>query len=135
MCTCLHMPKTSVTCKKTCFVWLKKLQGVWQIARLKQRLLSFTFHKHEDPTRESYVFVISLVQWWKLYYIYIFFTKMMTDFDRSKRNTNNRTIVFLTSLLIALTWNILLVFSFWCKLISCFKQSTVILEKCFGHNI
>ena len=93
----------------------------------------FHFLYNTKILRENhvYLFVIWLVQWWKLYYIYIFFTQRMTDFDRSKRNMNNRTIVFLTSLLIALTWNILLVFSFWCKLISCFKQSTVIL----GHNI
>ena len=72
-----------------------------------------------------YLFVIWLVQWWKLYYIYIFFTQRTTDFDRLKRNMNDGTIVFLTSLVIALTWNTLLLFSFWHKLIqiiSCFKQ-------------
>ena len=37
--------------KKACFVWLRKLQDVWQIALLKQqRSLSFTFYK----TQRSY---------------------------------------------------------------------------------
>ena len=71
--------------------------------------------------KKSCVFVISLVQWWKLYYIYIFFTQRTTDFDKLKRNMNDGTIVFLTSLLSVLTWKILLLFSFWYKIISCFK--------------
>ena len=31
--------------KKARLVWLKQLQGVWQITRLEQRFLSFTFYK------------------------------------------------------------------------------------------
>ena len=83
----------------------------------------FRFLYNTKILREShvYLFVIWLVQWWKLYYIYIFFTQRTTDFDRLKRNMNDGTIVFLTSLLIALTWNILLLFSFWQKIISCFE--------------
>ena len=69
----------------------------------------------------THLFVISLIQWWKLYYIYIFFTQRATDVNRWKRNMNDGTIVFLTSFHIALTWNILLLLSFWCKIISCFK--------------
>ena len=37
-----------------------------------------------------------------IYCIYIFFTQRTTDFDELKRNMNDGTIVFLTSLLIAL---------------------------------
>ena len=36
-------------------------------------------------------------------------------------NMNNGTIIFLTPLLIVLNWKILLLFSLWCKIISCFK--------------
>ena len=73
--------------KKAHLVSLKKLQGVRQIAPLKQRFLSFTFYK----TQRSYekivnLFVISLVQWWKLYYIYIFSTQRRMDYDRLKRD-------------------------------------------------
>ena len=68
-----------------------------------------------------YLFVIWLVQWWKLYYVYIFFSQKTTDFERLKRNMSDGTIVFLTSLLIALTRNILLLFSFRQKIISCFE--------------
>ena len=57
-----------------------------------------------------YLFVIWLVQWWKLYCIYILFTQRTIDFHWLKRNINDGTIVFLTSLLVALTWNILLLF-------------------------
>ena len=41
--------------------------------------------------------------------------------DETRRNMNDGTIVFLTSLLIVLTWKILLPFSFWYKIISCFS--------------
>ena len=80
-----------------------------------------------------YLFVIWLVQWWKLYCIYIFFTQRTIDFHRLKRNMNDGTIVFLTSLLIALTWNILLLFSFWHKIISCFKLKS--LAQLFLKNV
>ena len=65
-----------------------------------------------------YLFFISLFQWWKLHYIFIFFTYIKKEL---KRNMNDGTIIFLTSLLIILTRKILLLFSFWYKIISCFK--------------
>ena len=44
--------------KKVRLVWLRKLQDVRQIARLKQQLyLSFTFYKTQGLTRKSYVFI------------------------------------------------------------------------------
>ena len=46
--TPLQTPKTLKTCKKARLVWLKKLQGMQQIAYLKQRFLSFTFYKCFD---------------------------------------------------------------------------------------
>ena len=108
--------------KKSCLVWFKQLQGVWQIARLKQqRFLSSPFYKMQRSYRKSCVFVISMAHWWKLYSIYIFFTQRTKDFNKLKREMNDRTIVFLTSLLVVLTWKILILFSFWYKIISCFK--------------
>ena len=53
--------------------------------------------------------------------LYIFLTQGK-DFDRLKRNMNDGTVVFLKPLLIVLTWNILLPFSFWYKTISYFKE-------------
>ena len=89
----------------------------------KTTFFIFHFLCNTKIVRENhvYLFVIWLVQWWKLYYIYIFFTQRTTDLYRLKRNMDDGTIVFLTSLLIALTWNILLLFYFWQKKISCFK--------------
>ena len=62
--TPLYTPKTLETwrAKKTRLVWLKKLQGVRQIARLKQRYLSFTFYK----TQRSYekIMCIDLLFHW-----------------------------------------------------------------------
>ena len=111
MCMPQHMPKMLDVLKKACLVWLKKGQGVWQIARLKQRFLSFFYYIAQRSYKKIvYLFVIWLVQWWKLYCIYILFTQRTIDFHRLKRNINDGTIVFLTSLLVALTWNILLLF-------------------------
>ena len=111
MCMPQHMHKMLDVLKKACLVWLKKGQGVWQIARLKQRFLSFFYYIAQRSYKKIvYLFVIWLVQWWKLYCIYILFTQRTIDFHRLKRNINDGTIVFLTSLLVALTWNILLLF-------------------------
>ena len=72
----LHMPKTLEMCKKSMPCLIKKLQGVWQIAHLKQqRFLSLTFYKTQRSYKKIvYLFVISLVQWWRFYYVFIFFT-------------------------------------------------------------
>ena len=85
--------------------------------RTSKTFFIFHFLYNTKILRENhvYLFVIWLVQWWKLYYIYIFFTQRTTDLNRLKRNVDDGTIVFLMSLLIAVTWNILLL------LISCFK--------------
>ena len=57
-CTPLHMPKTLETCKKACLVSLKKLQGVQQIAHLKQqRFLSFTFYKTLRILQENHALI------------------------------------------------------------------------------
>ena len=52
--TTLHMPKTLETFKKKArLVLLRKLQGVQQIARLKQqRSLSFTFCKAQKSYKK-----------------------------------------------------------------------------------
>ena len=113
-CDHTRMPKTLKTCKKkACLVWLKKLHGVQQIAHLKQHcFLPPTFYKIQRSYEKKFLFVILLVHWWKFYYIYIFFTQSMTDFDKLKRNISDATIIFLMPLLITLTWKILLLFSF-----------------------
>ena len=56
-------------------------------------LLSFTFHITERSFEKIMGIVVSLVHWSKLYYIYIFFTQRMTDFNRLKRNMNCFTTV------------------------------------------
>ena len=123
--TPLHTSKTDVL-KKACLVWLKRLQGVRQIAHLKQqRFLSFTFYKTQRSYEKIvYLFVISLVQWWKLYYIYISFTQRTTDFDRLKKETWMMEQSFFWHL-ITLSWTILLLFSFWHKIISYFKLKSL----------
>ena len=46
----------------------------------------FYFLYNTKILRENNVYLfIWLVQWWKLYYIYIFFTQRMTDFDRLEK--------------------------------------------------
>ena len=61
--TPLHMPKTLDVLKKACLVWLKKLQDVQQIARLKQqRVLSSTLYiTHKDFLRKLYVFICYMI--------------------------------------------------------------------------
>ena len=83
-------------------------------------IFCFLYNTKIVPENHVYLFVIWLVQWWKLYYIYIFFTQRMTDFDRLEKKHEWWNNHFLMSLLITLTWNILLLFSFWQKIVSCF---------------
>ena len=110
--TPLHMPKTlRDALKKACLIWLTRLQGVLQIERLKQRFLSFTFYKTQRSCEKIMCLYLLFHCFSGENCIYISFTQRTTDFDRlKKRNMNDGTIVFLTSLLIALTWNILLLF-------------------------
>ena len=90
----------------------------------------FHFLKNTKILRKNHLYLfISFFQWWKLCYIYIFFIQRTTDFVRLRRNMNDETIIFLTFLLIALTWNILLLFSFWRKIISCFKGTLMQIWK------
>ena len=90
--------------KKAHFVWFKKLQGVWQITHLKQQcFLSFTFYK----TQRSY----------KKFMCTCLFHWFSGEDCMFLRNMNDGTIVFLTSLLNVFTWKILILFSFWCKII------------------
>ena len=48
-------------------------------------IFRFLYNTKILPENHVYLFVIWLVQWWKLYYIYIFFTQRMTDFDRLEK--------------------------------------------------
>ena len=119
-----NTPKTLDMCKKSTPCLIQKASRCVSDHTSKTTML-FIFHflYNTKILRENhaYLFFISLVQWWKLYYIFIFFTKRTTDFNRIKRNMNDETIVFLTSLLIIVAWKILLLFSFQYKIISYFK--------------
>ena len=121
MCMPQHMHKMLDVLKKACLVWLKKGQGVWQIARLKQRFLSFFYYIAQRSYKKIvYLFVIWLVQWWKLYCIYILFTQRTIDFHRLKRNKwwNNRFSDVFTRRLNLKHFASLF---FWKRVISCFK--------------
>ena len=75
---------------------IKKLQGMWQTAHLKQHFLSSTF----IMCIMCIYFIGSVV---KTVLYFNFSTQRMKDFNKLKRNMNDGTIVFLTSLLIFLT--------------------------------
>ena len=115
--TPLHTPKTLETCLKSTPCLIKKASRCAADRTSKTTFFIFHFLYNTKILRENHVY-LWLVQWWKLYYIYIFFTQRTTNFHRLKRNMNDGTIVFLKTLLIALNWNILLLFSFWQKIIS-----------------
>ena len=61
--------------------------------RTSKMFFIFHFLYNTKILRENHVY-LWLVQWWKLYYIYIFFTQRATDFGRLKRNMNDGTIIF-----------------------------------------
>ena len=132
-CDCMHTPlhtpkmlETPCLIKKKSMPCLIKKASRCTADRTTKTTTVFIFHFLHYNTKilqeiHVYLFFIWLVQWWKLCYICIFFTQKTTDLDRLKRNMDDGTIVFLKSLLTALTWNILLLFSFWQKVISCCK--------------
>ena len=109
--------------KKALLVWFKKLQGVSQITRLKQQcFLYFTFYKTQR-SYEKIMCVYFLFHWFSsenCMFLFSLFKGRQTS-KELKRKMNDGTIAFLTSLLIVLTWKILFLFSFWYKIISCFK--------------
>ena len=78
---------------------------MWQIARLKQHcFLSPTFFKIQRSYKENHVYL--LFHWFSgenCIIFTFFFTQRTTDFDKLKRNMNDGTIIFLTSLLSVLT--------------------------------
>ena len=104
LCACLKYRR------KAHLVWLRKLQDAWQIARLEQQhsLLSLSV-KQKDLTRKSCVFVISLVQWWKLYYqkqqpeVFLKFAKF-TGKHKCQSLFFNKFAGATMSLLIVITW-------------------------------
>ena len=121
----LHTPKTLETWKKKAhFVWLKNPQGVQQITRLKQQqFLSFTFYKAQRSYKKI-ICIYFLLHWLSgencIMFTFSSHTIRQTSTDL-KIDMNDGTFIFLMSLFIILTWNILLLFSFWHKIISCFK--------------
>ena len=80
-CDRTHTPKTLEVQKKAWLVWFKKLQGVRQIARLKQRFLSFTLYKTERSYKKIifFYFIGSMVK------IVCFYFPYIKD-DRLKKN-------------------------------------------------
>ena len=121
--TPLHTPKTLDVQKKHFLAWFKKLQGVPQIACLKQqRFLSFTFYKTQR-SYEKIMCVYFLFHWFSgenCMFLFSLYKGRQTS-KELKRKMNDGTIAFLTSLLIVLTWKILFLFSFRYKVIPCFK--------------
>ena len=103
----LHMPKTLEMCKKSMPCLIKKLQGVWQIAHLKQqRFLSFTFYK----TQRSYkkiMCIYLLFHWFSGEDFIMFLFSLLKGWQtlkELKRNMNDGTVLFLTSLLIVIIY-------------------------------
>ena len=89
-CFCTHL-KHYRHAKKACLVWLKSFRLSVRSHVYNNNVFYLPLSiKYKDLTRKSCVFVISLVQWWKLYYIYIFFTKRTTDFNKLKWNMNKK---------------------------------------------
>ena len=104
--TPLDTPKTLETCKKIArLVWLKKLQGVRKIARLKQqRFLSFTFYKTHRSYEKSCAFICYFIGSVVKIVLYLHFLYIKDDrLQQIKKNIHDGTIFFLTSLLIVLT--------------------------------
>ena len=109
-----HM-KRVVACACLC----TRLKQQQQIPRLKQqRFLSFTFYITQRSS-EKIMCIYLLLHWFSGENCIIFTFSLQKG--QLKRNMNDGTIISLTSLLIPSTWNILLLFSFRQKIISCFK--------------
>ena len=84
----LHTPKTLEMCKKkkACLVWFKELQGVQQIACLKQqRFLSFTFYiTQRYYEKMMYLFIFYFVG--SVVKIALYFYFLQTKNDRLWKN-------------------------------------------------
>ena len=90
-----NTPKTDMCKKSTPCLIQKASRRVSDHTSKTTMLFIFHFLYNTKILRENhtYLFFISLVQWWKLYYIFIFFTKRTTDFNRIKKKHewwNNR---------------------------------------------
>ena len=84
----------------------------------------FHFLYNRKILRENDVFIYFLFRWFSSENCIILLfssNKEWQTLKELKRKINDWTIVFLMSLLIVLTWKILLLFSFWYKIVSCFK--------------
>ena len=77
------------------------------------------------------MFVVSLVQCWKLHYIYIVFTQRVKDFNKPKRNMNDGTIVFLASCFSFLSDKRYVLREF----ILFFQLTVLISHHCFWKNV
>ena len=103
LCTCL---KHWSCAKKSMPCLIKKASRCVTDRTSKITFFIFCFLYNTKILRENHVhcYLIGSVVKIVLYiFIYIFFMQRMTDFNRLKRNMSDRTIAFLTSLLIALT--------------------------------
>ena len=122
-CTPLRTPKTIETCKKSTPCLIKKASRCAADRTSKTTTFFISqFLWNTKILQKNHVYL--LFHWFSgENCIYIFFTQRTTDFDKSKRNMNDGTIFFLTSLFSVLTWKILLLFSFPYKIISCFDHN------------
>ena len=113
--TPLHTPKTLETCKKKSTPCLIQKASSCAADRTSKTTVFFIFHFLN--TQRSYekiicLFFISLVQRWKLH-VFFFLPKGRQTSNELERNMNEGTIVYLTSLLIVLTWKKLFFFFFF----------------------
>ena len=85
--------------------------------------LSFTFYKTQR-SYEKIMCVYFLFHWLSGENCMLLFSlhNRWQTWKYLKRNMNDGTTAFQTSLLIALTWKILFFLSFWHNIISCFKS-------------
>ena len=94
----VHAWDTRDVQKKPRLVWVKNLQGVRQIARLKQQRFYLSLSiKHKDLTRKSCVFIFYFIgSVGKILFLFTLHKGRQTS-KELKRNVDDGTIVFLTS--------------------------------------
>ena len=106
-CTPLHMPKTlEMSKKKTCLVWFKKFQEVWQIPHKKQHCFLFLTFYNTKRSYKKFMCVYFLFHWFsgENCMFLCFLHKGWQTSNELKRNMNDGTIVFLMSLLIVFSY-------------------------------
>ena len=102
----LHMPKTLETCKKSTPCLIQKASKCAADCTSKTSVFYLSLSiKHKYLTRKSSVFIFYFIGE-NCMFLFSLHKERQTS-KELKRNMNGGTIVFLTSLLIVLTWKIL----------------------------